>query len=48
MLVTQLDRLQKYAASDTEKKPKLNKLGTQDWNRTKSKVHGAVEEVAYF
>ena len=46
VLVTQLDRLQKYAASDTEKKPKLNKLGTQDWNRTKSKVHGAVEEVA--
>ena len=46
ILVTQLDRLQKYAASDTEKKPKLNKLGTQDWNKTKSKVHGAVEEVA--
>ena len=46
VLVTQLDRLQKYAASDTEKKPKLNNLGTQDWNRTKSKVHGAVEEVA--
>ncbi len=46
VLVTQLDRLQKYAASDTEKKPKLNKLGTQDWNKTKAKVHGAVEEVA--
>ena len=46
MLATQLDRLQKYAAADTEKKPKLNKLGTQEWNKTKSKVHGAVEEVA--
>ena len=48
VLVTQLDRLQKYAASDTEKKPKLNKLGTQDWNRTKSKVHGARAAVAIF
>ena len=46
VLATQLDRLQKYAAADTEKKPKLNKLGTQEWNKTKSKVHGAVEEVA--
>lgn len=46
VLATQLDRLQKYAAADTEKKPKLNKLGTQEWNKTKSKVHGAVEEIA--
>lgn len=46
VLATQLDRLQKYAAADTEKKPKLHKLGTQEWNRTKSKVHGAVEEIA--
>lgn len=46
VLATQLDRLQKYAASDTEKKPKLNKLGSVEWNRTKAKVHGAVEEIA--
>lgn len=46
VLATQLDRLQKYAAADTEKKPRLNKLGTQEWNKTKSKVHGAVEEIA--
>ena len=46
VLATQLDRLQKYAGADTEKKPKLNKLGGQEWNKTKSKVHGAVEEVA--
>lgn len=46
VLATQLDRLQKYAAGDTEKKPKLNKLGTQEWSKTKSKVHGAVEEIA--
>lgn len=46
VLATQLDRLQKYAASDTEKKPKLNKLGSVEWNKTKAKVHGAVEEIA--
>ena len=32
---TQLDLIQKYASADA-KKPKLNKLGTQEWNRTKS------------
>jgi transcription-repair coupling factor (superfamily II helicase) len=46
VLATQIDRLQKYAASDTEKKPKLNKLGSVEWNKTKAKVHGAVEEIA--
>lgn len=46
VLATQLDRLQKYAGADTEKKPKLNKLGGQEWNKTKSKVRGVVEEVA--
>ncbi len=43
--VTQLDMIQKYAGSDA-KKPKLNQLGTQEWNRTKTRVKGAVEEVA--
>jgi len=28
------------------KTPKLNKLGTQEWNRTKSKVKGAVRNIA--
>jgi transcription-repair coupling factor (superfamily II helicase) len=46
VLATQLDRLQKYAGADTEKKPKMNNLGGQEWNRTKAKVQGAVEEVA--
>lgn len=27
-------------------KPKLNKLGTQEWHRTKTKVRGAVQEIA--
>jgi transcription-repair coupling factor (superfamily II helicase) len=42
---TQLDALQKYAGSDA-KKPKLNKLGGQEWNRTKSRVRGAVADIA--
>ena len=46
ILATQLDALQKYAGADADKKPKLNKLGTQEWNRTKSKVRGAVKDIA--
>ena len=46
VLATQLDRLQKFAGSDVEKKPKLNKIGGSEWGKTKSKVHSAVEEVA--
>ncbi len=42
---TQLDVIQKYAEGDS-KAPKLNKLGTQEWNRTKSKVRTAVREIA--
>ena len=42
---TQLDLIQKYAGSDS-KKPKLNRLGTQDWTKTKAKVRGAVKEIA--
>lgn len=46
VLATQLDRLQKYAGADAEKKPKINKLGSEEWAKTKAKVHRAVEEVA--
>ena len=46
VLATQIDRLQKYAAADVEKKPKLNKLNSVEWKKTKSKVKSAVEEVA--
>ncbi len=45
ILATGLDVIQKYASADGGK-PKLNKLGTQEWNRTKSKVKGAVAEIA--
>lgn len=43
---TQLDCLQKYSGADAAKGPKLNKLGTQEWNKTKSKVRGAVKNIA--
>ncbi len=45
VLATGLDVIQKYASADA-KKPKLNKLGTQEWNKTKSKTREAVGEVA--
>lgn len=45
ILATGLDVLQKYASADA-KKPKLNKLGTQEWHKTKTKVRGAVNEIA--
>ena len=42
---TQLDLIQKYASADA-KKPKLNRLGSQDWVKTKTRVRGAVKEIA--
>ena len=45
VLATGLDVIQKYASADA-KKPKLNKLGTKEWERTKTKVRSAVNEVA--
>ena len=43
---TQLDVIQKYADSDAAKAPKLNRLGTQEWNRTKTRVRTAVRAIA--
>lgn len=45
VLATNLDAIQKYASADA-RKPKLNKLGTQEWSKTKSKVKSAVGAVA--
>lgn len=42
---TQLDLIQKYAGSDA-KKPKLNKLGTSQWTKTKNQVRTAVRIAA--
>lgn len=41
-----LDVLQKYASQDAAKKPKLNKLNTMEWKKTKTRVRGAVKEIA--
>ena len=42
---TRLDGIQKYAGSEA-KAPKLNKLGGEQWKKTKAKVKGAVKEIA--
>lgn len=46
ILATQTDMLQRYASADTDKKPKVNKIGTLAWSRTKSKTRESVEMVA--
>ena len=46
ILATGLDVIQKYAAADAAKTPKLNKLGGKEWEKTKTKVRSAVYEVA--
>ncbi|MBR5969179.1 MAG: transcription-repair coupling factor [Lachnospiraceae bacterium] len=46
---TGLAVIQKYASGGEEKegrRPKLNKLGTGEWAKTKAKVQGAVDEIA--
>ena len=42
---TALDAIQKYASKDSHA-PRLNKLGGQEWSRTKSKVREAVDVIA--
>jgi len=45
ILASQLDLIQKYSSKDG-KRPKLNKLGGSEWEKTKSKVRGKVKEIA--
>ncbi len=45
VLASAFDSVMKYASKDG-KAPKLNKLGTQEWTKTKSKVHEAVLGIA--
>ncbi len=42
--VEQMNRVQKYIAPD-DQRPKLNKLGTQEWNKTKSRVKKSIEDM---
>lgn len=47
VLASQMNVIQKYKDADASvKKPKLNKLGGQDWNRTKTRVKSAVKVIA--
>lgn len=46
VLATNLDIIQFYASKDSDKKPKLNKLGSQEWIKTKAKAKLSAEEVA--
>ncbi|MTI71271.1 MAG: transcription-repair coupling factor [Firmicutes bacterium] len=43
--VDQMDLIQKYIGKDTIK-PKVNKLGSGEWNKTKRKVKKAIEDMA--
>ena len=46
ILATQLDLLQKYAGAKDGAKPKLNRLGGREWERTRARVKGAVKDIA--
>ncbi|WDC79786.1 transcription-repair coupling factor [Ligilactobacillus ruminis] len=43
--VSQLDRIQKYVSSEG-KVPKVNKLGSSEWEKTKRKVASKLEDIA--
>jgi len=43
--VSRLDIIQKYADSQV-KSPRINKIGSGEWNKTKSRVKAAVEDMA--
>ena len=45
VLTTGLDMIQKYAGADA-KVPKLNKLNSTEWKKTKGKVRTAVKDIA--
>lgn len=42
---TSLDMIQKFAGSEA-RRPKLNKLGSKEWNTTKTRVKSAVRDIA--
>ena len=45
ILASQLDLIQKYASSSA-RKPKLNKLGGSEWEKTKTKVRSEIKNIA--
>ncbi len=46
VLATELDMVQKYASADIDKKPKINRLGTKEWERTKTRARESAEGIA--
>lgn len=43
---TKLEGIQKYASQDAGKAPKLSKLNSTEWQKTRSRVQHAVKEIA--
>ena len=41
-----MNYIQKYTASTDNRKPALNKLGTKNWQKTKSKVRKEIEDIS--
>jgi transcription-repair coupling factor (superfamily II helicase) len=44
--LTRLDLIQKYRSTDAGPAPQLNKLGSQQWSKTKSRVRKAMQDMA--
>ncbi len=44
--LTRLDLIQKYRSTDTGPAPELNKLGSQQWSKTKARVKKAMQDMA--
>jgi transcription-repair coupling factor (superfamily II helicase) len=44
--LTRLDLIQKYRSSDTGPAPELNRLGSQQWSKTKARVRKAMRDMA--
>ncbi len=44
--LTRLDLIQKYRSTDTGPAPVLNKLGSQQWTKTKARVRKAMQDMA--
>jgi transcription-repair coupling factor (superfamily II helicase) len=44
--LTRLDLIQKYRSTDTGPAPVLNRLGSQQWTRTKARVRKAMQDMA--
>ena len=44
--INNMNYIQKYTASTDNRKPALNKLGTKNWQKTKSRVRKEIEDIS--